>query len=1393
MKKLFSTVIISLLAFTGAQAQLSSNPDKFLGNITTSSQVDFGNEKFNQLWNQITPENETKWDAIEPSRGNFTFGGADRSANYAKQHNFPFKYHTFIWGAQYPKWMDNLSTADQYKAIVEYFDAVKAHYPNLEVIDVVNEAINGHQPAPYRAALGGEGRTGFDWIIKAFQLAHERWPNAILVYNDYNTFQWQKNEFINLVRTLRDAGAPIDAYGCQSHDITDMSLSTFKSAMSEIQNALKIPMYSTEFDIGTADDQKQLTQYKNLIPVLWEADYCAGITLWGYIYGRTWTTDGNSGLIRDGKDRPAMTWLRQYMQSDKAKTAKSPFPGFKKEASIYIRPASLKVAKGDVLPIKVRARLATKTIEKVDLYVGNQLVKTMTEAPYIAEYTTSATGWNTTKAVVTATDGSTYERYGRFNVLNSTVKREPYNETVPQLPGTIKVIEYDKGASGVSYSNASRSLSVTKDGAWMEYTVDVAEDGIYSLDAEVAAAKAGGMFHLAEYSFDNLDYLTEYLDVPNTGGANNYQTMRGLLKMPLTAGRHVLCLNIDKGGFYIKNLTFSRYEIGSDISVAISSVKPTTINFGDSATITITTKSTSSTIDNVKLYANNLLIATLTEAPYTYVYYPAAKGTYTLEAIATNAEGKSKISAKKTLKVNGKREPYKDISLPGIVQFEDFDKGGEGMTFHDSDDTDQGDAKYRTDNEGVDIVKGNGGSAIGYTAKDEWLEYTVNVTKAGTYNCEATVSSGTTGASFTVSLRDNGQTTQLCSITIPQTASSSWDTYTKVSAKLSKDLPEGKHILRVTITGANGNLDKMAFTCDEGGDEPSTADPNFHIYLCFGQSNMEGNAQWESVDSYVDPRFQMLATTDFTSPKRTLGQWYTAKCPIVSPVGKLGMADYFGRTMVAAMPKDVKIGVVAVAMGGSPIEMFDKDKYQQKLSENPNEWWAQLSNTYYGGNPYGRLIDMAKEAQKVGVIKGILLHQGCTNCGDPNWPNMVKKIYTDMLSDLNLKAADVPLFVGETEQKDMGGGCYGHNVVVNQVPNVIPTAHVVHSNGVPGNGQDQWHFSAAGYRTFGKRYAIEALKAMNRPIVKDAAYTLPSNLVKFFTLTNLENATQTVHVGANENLRVWGTFADGHREDLSNEVLLTAGEGVTITGSSVKVEKEGIYTVTATYSDFIGTQHTAAITIEAVGTGIDERFTDLATLTANPSPLFAIVNEDMAKAFYCSDNQNLYFDDYSKAFDPAVAGYYFKLEKASGTSYYLFRLYKADGTPHVVFGGPGYLNSQEATGWCSFILGLNNQNGQDIKNGALWDVKYVENKGFTLKNIGTGKYLQDAAPAKYDTPSYFTFCTIGTRSNITPLITDRPASAVIYTLQGVKAGTTEQWSSLPKGIYVVNGKLKTKK
>ena len=558
---------VCMFAFPVA-AQLSSNPYKFLGNITTRGTVEAGGgvPKYYTLWNQITCENESKWSSVEGSRGNFNWSGADNAFNYAKQHHFTHKFHALVWGAQYPGWLEDLSPKERFDAMTNWFDHAKDHYDELPMIDVVNEAVGMHQQGNpmMKETLGGGGKTGYDWLIKAFEMAYERWPDAILIYNDYNSIQWDIDNYITLVQTLRDAGAPIDAYGNQSHDVTDISKTNLENALKKQQDALKMPMFITELDIDKANDAQQKTQYQNVLPTMWEKPYCAGVTLWGYVLGATWVD--NSGLYRNGEERAAMTWIKEYMQTDAAKNAVGPFPGTKKEASIYIRPASQKVAKDDVLPIMVRARMATKTIEKIDLYEGNELIATMTEAPYYTEYTSSSTGKKTLKAVVTTTDGSTYERYGQVQVLSGTTKREPYNEVVPELPGTVNAGEFDNGVSGVTYNKVNTtvyksrdkfSTTATQDDQWMDYTVDVKEDGLYTLDVEVASTKTGGRFHLAEYSFDNLDFLTDFTDVPNTGSTTEFKSVHCSVKKYLKAGRHVFTLLVEKGGFYLKSMKFN--------------------------------------------------------------------------------------------------------------------------------------------------------------------------------------------------------------------------------------------------------------------------------------------------------------------------------------------------------------------------------------------------------------------------------------------------------------------------------------------------------------------------------------------------------------------------------------------------------------------------------------------------------------------------------------------------------------------------------------------------------------------------------------------------------------------------------------------------------------------
>ena len=246
-------------------------------------------------------------------------------------------------------------------------------------------------------------------------------------------------------------------------------------------------------------------------------------------------------------------------------------------------------------------------------------------------------------------------------------------------------------------------------------------------------------------------------------------------------------------------------------------------------------------------------------------------------------------------------------------------------------------------------------------------------------------------------------------------------------------------------------------------------DQNFYIFLCFGQSNMEGFPGIEEQDKKnVDDRFQVLAAVDFPELGRKKGHWYTAVPPLCRPSTGLSPADYFGRTMIANLPKDIKVGIVNVAVAGCKIELFEKDNYQTYDSTAPS--WMKNIIKQYDGDPYQYLVDMAKLAQKDGVIKGILLHQGESNTGDKDWPNKVKGIYYNLIKDLNLNAEKVPLLAGEVVNADQQGVCASMNKIIDELPRTVPNSYVISSIGCTAKF-DHLHFTAAGYRELGKRYA----------------------------------------------------------------------------------------------------------------------------------------------------------------------------------------------------------------------------------------------------------------------------------------------------------------------------------
>jgi hypothetical protein len=255
-------------------------------------------------------------------------------------------------------------------------------------------------------------------------------------------------------------------------------------------------------------------------------------------------------------------------------------------------------------------------------------------------------------------------------------------------------------------------------------------------------------------------------------------------------------------------------------------------------------------------------------------------------------------------------------------------------------------------------------------------------------------------------------------------------------------------------------------------------DSNFYIFLCFGQSNMEGAAKFETQDTTaVDQRFRLLEAVNCDNLNRTKGNWYTAVPPLTRCKTGLGPVDYFGRTLVANLPKNIKIGVINVAIGGCKIELFDKENYQSYTATAPD--WMKGMLAEYEGNPYARMVEMAKIAQQSGIIKGILLHQGESNTGDKAWPEKVKGVYENLLKDLKLEAKNTPLLAGEVVNADQGGVCASMNTIIATLPQTIPNAHVISSAGCP-DGPDNLHFSAEGYRMLGRRYAEKMLSLLGK-------------------------------------------------------------------------------------------------------------------------------------------------------------------------------------------------------------------------------------------------------------------------------------------------------------------------
>lgn len=318
MRPALAASLVFLLAAAAHGGPLAEAQPKFLGCAYSASQA----EGFDGYWNKLTPENAGKWGSVEAVRGTMDWAALDEAYRYARRHGFPFHLHVLVWGQQQPVWLRTLPPDEQRKAVAHWFDAVAKRYPDADIVEVVNEALH-HPPSGrrkdggnYERALGGPGATGHDWILAAFRMARERFPRAKLLINDYGITRSAKStgQYLAIIALLQKEHL-LDGIGLQEHAFEttpDVPMATHRVNLDRLA-ATGLPIYVTELDIDGPSDAQQLKDYQRVFPVFWNHPGVRGVTLWGFRPG-LWRDRQRAYLIdKDGSERPALTWLREYV------------------------------------------------------------------------------------------------------------------------------------------------------------------------------------------------------------------------------------------------------------------------------------------------------------------------------------------------------------------------------------------------------------------------------------------------------------------------------------------------------------------------------------------------------------------------------------------------------------------------------------------------------------------------------------------------------------------------------------------------------------------------------------------------------------------------------------------------------------------------------------------------------------------------------------------------------------------------------------------------------------------------------------------------------------------------------------------------------------------------
>lgn len=315
----------TLLAGCGMTSEESEEgpeqTEKFLGNVWSAPQI----EDFTLYWNQVTPENAGKWGPLEPARGEYNWANLDAAYALAKDNGFPFRFHVLVWGNQQPAWLVDLPPDEQLQALHDRMSAIAERYPDMEYVEVVNEPLhdpplmqheNDVSAGNYYEALGGAGETGWDWVIRSFQMARSYFPNAQLVLNDYSIVNSDQSttDYLEIIGLLQEHDL-IDVIGIQGHAFSNRADTAITRRNLDRLAATSLPIQVTEFDIDGPTDQEQLAEYQRIFPVFWTHPAVTGMTFWGWRPGMWRTQQGAYLVNQEGEHRPAFDWMLNYVQN----------------------------------------------------------------------------------------------------------------------------------------------------------------------------------------------------------------------------------------------------------------------------------------------------------------------------------------------------------------------------------------------------------------------------------------------------------------------------------------------------------------------------------------------------------------------------------------------------------------------------------------------------------------------------------------------------------------------------------------------------------------------------------------------------------------------------------------------------------------------------------------------------------------------------------------------------------------------------------------------------------------------------------------------------------------------------------------------------------------------